>query len=80
MLVKHEDGFIGPLHGPRRISARVRKTALDAFAGVVDPYFPRALGPATGCWIAPGHRPHRIAHLIEIGGTPASGRQRIPPA
>jgi aspartokinase-like uncharacterized kinase len=64
LLVKHEDGFIGPLHGPERIPARARKTVLDAFARVVDPYFPRALDPATACWIASGRRPHRIARLI----------------
>jgi aspartokinase-like uncharacterized kinase len=69
VLVKHEDGFIGPLHGPERIPARGRAIAFDAFAGAVDPYFPRALDPATGCWIARGHLPHRIARLIETNRT-----------
>lgn len=67
MLVKHEDGFIGPDRGPRRIPPHVRQTALEAFADVVDPYFARALDPAIGCWIARGHLPHRIARLIETG-------------
>lgn len=65
MLVKHEDGFIAPDRGPERIPEHVRRTALEAFAGVVDPYFARALDPAIGCWIVRGHLPHRIARLIE---------------
>jgi hypothetical protein len=73
MLVKHEDGFIGPLHGPGRVSAHERETALDAAAGAVDPYFPCALGPATGCWITRVHRPHRIARFIETGRAPGIG-------
>jgi aspartokinase-like uncharacterized kinase len=68
LLVKHEDGFIGPLHGPERIPAHVREIVLDAFAGAVDPYFPRALDPGNGCWFARGHLPHRIARLIETNG------------
>jgi aspartokinase-like uncharacterized kinase len=64
LLVKHADGFIGPLVGPERVPAHVRRFALALLAEVVDPYFPRALGPATGCWIARGHLPHRIARLI----------------
>ena len=51
MLVKHTDGFIGPDRGPRSIPPHVRRIALDAFSGVVDPYFARALDPATGCWL-----------------------------
>ena len=47
----------------------VRQIALEAFAGAVDPYFPRALGPAIGCWIVRGHLPHRIARLIDTGRT-----------
>jgi aspartokinase-like uncharacterized kinase len=69
LLVKHADGYVGPLVGRERVPARRRRLALDAFAGVVDPYFPRALDPATGCWIASGRRPHRIARLIETGRT-----------
>ena len=69
MLVKHEDGFIGPDRGPRRMPARVRQIALEAFSGVVDPYFARALDPAIGCWIVRGHLPSRIARLIETGRT-----------
>ena len=69
MLVKHEDGFIGPDRGPRRMPPHVRQIALDAFRDAVDPYFPRALDPAIGCWIVRGHLPHRIAPLIETGRT-----------
>ena len=69
MLVKHEDGFIGPDRGPGGIPRHVREIVLDAFAGAVDPYFARALDPAIGCWIARGHLPHRIARLIETGRT-----------
>ena len=72
MLVKHEDGFIGPDRGPRRMPPHVRQIALEAFADVVDPYFARALDPAIGCWIARGHLPHRIARLIETGRSHAT--------
>jgi 5-(aminomethyl)-3-furanmethanol phosphate kinase len=68
LLVKHEDGFIGPGRGAGRVPARARRLALESFSGVVDAYFPRALDPAIGCWIARGHLPHRIARLIETGG------------
>ena len=70
MLVKHQDGFIGPDRGPRSMPPHVRRMALDVFAGVVDPYFRRALDPAIGCWFVRGHLPHRIARLIETGGAP----------
>ena len=52
------------------MAPHVRQIVLDAFAGAVDPYFPRALDPAIGCWFACGHLPHRIARLIETGRTP----------
>jgi 5-(aminomethyl)-3-furanmethanol phosphate kinase len=65
MLVKHEDGYIGPGRGPGMIPPRVRRIALDAFADVVDPHFARALDPAIACWIARGGLPHRITRLIE---------------
>ena len=67
MLVKHEDGFIGPDRGPGSMAPHVRQIVLDAFAGAVDPYFARALDPAIGCWFVRGHLPHRIARLIETG-------------
>jgi aspartokinase-like uncharacterized kinase len=73
LLVKHADGYIGPLIGPGRVPARRRRLAFDAFAGVVDPYFPRALDPATGRWIASDRRPRRIARLIGTGGTEIVG-------
>ena len=69
MLVKHEDGFIGPDRGPESMPPHVRQIVLDAFAGAVDPYFARALDPAIGCWFVRGHLPHRIARLIETSGT-----------
>jgi hypothetical protein len=65
MLVKHADGFIGPDRGPDRMPAHVRRIALDAFAGALDPYFPRALDPRVGCWLVRGHLPRRIERLIE---------------
>jgi aspartokinase-like uncharacterized kinase len=74
LLVKHEDGFIGPDRGELAVPPRVRQMALDAFAGAVDPHFPRTLDPAIGCWLARGHLPHRIVRLIETGG--ARGRKR----
>ena len=64
LLVKHTDGFIGPTRGPGGVPAHVRRSVLTAFAGVVDPYFAQALDSKTGCWIARGHLPHRIARLI----------------
>jgi hypothetical protein len=70
MLVKHEDGFIAPARGPDRIPPRARQLILGAFHGVVDPYFARALDPATRCWLARGHLPHRIARLIEAEPAP----------
>jgi 5-(aminomethyl)-3-furanmethanol phosphate kinase len=69
LLVKHEDGFIGPGRGPGKMPPRVRRIALEAFADVVDSYFARALDPAIGCWIARGHLPDRIARLIESART-----------
>jgi 5-(aminomethyl)-3-furanmethanol phosphate kinase len=69
LLVKHEDGFIGPDRGSGSMAPHVRQIVLDAVAGAVDAYFPRALDPAIGCWFARGHLPHRIARLIETGGT-----------
>ena len=68
MLVKHEDGFIGPVRGERSMPAHVRRIALEAFSGVVDPFFARTLDPTIGCWLARGHLPHRIEHLLETGG------------
>jgi aspartokinase-like uncharacterized kinase len=65
LLVKHTDGFIGPARGPRRVPARVRRTALQACSDAVDPYFARALDPAIACWIVHGDRPRRIARVIE---------------
>ncbi len=79
MLVKHEDGFIGPDRGPGSMAPHVRQIVLDAFAGAVDAYFPRALDPAIGCWFACGHLPHRIARLIETGRTAGSGRRHRSP-
>jgi 5-(aminomethyl)-3-furanmethanol phosphate kinase len=69
MLVKHEDGFIGPDRGPGSMPPRVRQIVLEAFSGAVDPYFARALDPAIGCWLVRGHLPHRIERLIKTGGT-----------
>jgi aspartokinase-like uncharacterized kinase len=69
MLVKHAGGLIGPDRGPGCVPRHVRATALDALGGLVDPYFARALDPAVGCWIVGGHLPHRVARLIETGGT-----------
>jgi aspartokinase-like uncharacterized kinase len=74
MLVKHEDGFIGPDRGPRSMPPHVRQSALEAFADVVDPYFARALDPAIGCWIVRGHLPHRILRLIETSGPTSAHR------
>ena len=68
MLVKHEDGFIGPDRGPGSMPPHLRQIVLDAFAGAVDPYFARALDPAIGCWFVRGHLPHRIERLIETNG------------
>jgi aspartokinase-like uncharacterized kinase len=70
MLVKHQDGFIAPARGPHRIPPRARQRVLGALHGVVDPYFPRALDPATRCWLARGHLPHRIARMIEAEPAP----------
>jgi aspartokinase-like uncharacterized kinase len=67
MLVKHVDGYVGPDRRPGSMLSRARRVALDALAGVVDPFFPRALDPAIGCWIVRGHPPSRIARLIETG-------------
>jgi hypothetical protein len=64
LLVKHADGYVGPLVGPARVPAPRRRLALETLARVVDPYFRRTLDPATACWIASGRRPHRIARLI----------------
>jgi aspartokinase-like uncharacterized kinase len=75
MLVKHEDGFIGPARGPGRIPRNVRKIELDAFASAVDPYFARALDPAVGCWLVRGHLPHRIERLI--GTRPARAPRSV---
>jgi 5-(aminomethyl)-3-furanmethanol phosphate kinase len=75
MLVKHEDGFIGPDRGPESMSPHVRQIVLDAFAEAVDRYFARALDPAIGCWFVRGHLPHRITRLIETGGTAGSSRR-----
>ena len=88
MLVKHEDGFIGPDRGPRKMPEHVRRITLEMFSGVVDPYFARALDPAIGCWLVRGHLPHRISRVIETGhnGTrawsrpQAAGAQRGPRA
>jgi 5-(aminomethyl)-3-furanmethanol phosphate kinase len=66
MLVKHSEGAVAP-----GLSSRGRRGAVAALGDAVDPYFARALGPTTGCWITPGQRPRRIARLIETGG--ASG-------
>jgi aspartokinase-like uncharacterized kinase len=88
MLVKHEDGFIGPGRGPGRIPPHARRTALDALAGVVDPYFGRALDPAIACWIVGGQLSRRISRLIETspvrpptssaGGGSGTARSRRP--
>jgi aspartokinase-like uncharacterized kinase len=82
MLVKHDDGFIGPGRGPGSVPRHAREVLLDALAEVVDPYFARALDPAIGCWLVRGHLPHRIARLIETLGTasarPRTGRNRRP--
>ena len=65
ILVKHQDGFVGPGRGPGKVPAHARRRALHALADVVDPYFRRALDPAIACWIACGQSPRRIARLIE---------------
>jgi hypothetical protein len=80
MLVKHEDGFIGPDRGPRKIPEHVRQIALDVLSGVVDPYFARALDPAIACWLVRGHLPHRIARVIEAGHDGAWAWSRPPAA
>jgi aspartokinase-like uncharacterized kinase len=76
LLVKHEDGFIAPLHGPGCLAPHERQLILGAFRGAVDPYFARALDPAIGCWLARGHLPHRIARLIEAEAAPPAERAR----
>ncbi len=68
MLVKHRDGFVAPARGPRRVPPRERRSSLAALAGAVDPYFARAVDPATGCWLVQGHRPGAIARLIDADG------------
>ena len=73
MLVKHEDGFVGPARGPGKVAAHVRRQALDMLGDVVDPYFARALDPAIACWIVHGQSPHRIARLIEVGRASGPG-------
>lgn len=83
MLVKHQDGFIGPTSGPGRIPSHARRTALAMFRGVVDPHFGRALDPATRCWLARGQLPRRIARLIETAPTSPYGAARkrsVPPS
>jgi hypothetical protein len=67
MLVKHADGFVGPDRGPQHMSPGARRIALRAVAGLVDPYFSRALDRRIGCWIVPGQPPYRVARLIETG-------------
>jgi len=69
MLVKDVDGFPAPDRGPGKERELVRRVALEAFSGVVDPYFARALDPATACWIVRGTRPERVARLLETGRT-----------
>jgi aspartokinase-like uncharacterized kinase len=69
MLVKDVDGFLGPGRGTGRPERLVRQVALGALSGVVDPYFARALHPATACWIVRGTRPDRIARLLATGQT-----------
>jgi aspartokinase-like uncharacterized kinase len=71
LLVKHAEAFIGPARGPRRMPVRRRRLA--ALSEVVDPYFARALHPATECWLLRGHLPHRIERLIETGGSRGAG-------
>ena len=80
MLVKHEDGFIGPDRGPDKMPEHVRRIVLDVLSGVVDPYFPRALDPAIACWLVRGHLPHRIARVIETGHDGARASSRPPAA
>lgn len=65
VLVKHVDGFLAPDRGPRSLPGPTRRLVFDAFAGVVDPYFARALGPETACWLVRGHLPHRVVRLLE---------------
>jgi aspartokinase-like uncharacterized kinase len=69
MLVKDVDGFLAPRRGPGRERELVRRVARDAFSGVVDPYFVRALDPDTACWVVRGTRPERIARLLATGRT-----------
>jgi aspartokinase-like uncharacterized kinase len=73
MLVKHEDGFIGPDRGEQATPPHVRELVLEAFAGAVDPYFAHALDSAIGCWFVRGHLPHRIERLIATKGMQLSG-------
>jgi aspartokinase-like uncharacterized kinase len=68
MLVKHTEGFLAP-----DLSPRARAAAIAVLGDAVDPHFARAIGPATGCWIVPGQRPRRLAHLIETGGASRLG-------
>jgi aspartokinase-like uncharacterized kinase len=65
VLVKHVDGFLAPARGPDSLPASVRAVVFQAFAGVVDPYLARALGPDTACWLVRGHLPHRLVRLLE---------------
>jgi aspartokinase-like uncharacterized kinase len=74
LLVKHRDGYIGPVRGPGRTPPRARRVALAALRGVVDPYFARALDPAIGCWLARGQSPSRIARLVEAEPTRTTDR------
>ena len=67
ILLKDVDGRFtrDPKRGGR---ARLqREVARDHLPGVVDEYFPRALGRTTRCWIVNGRHPERVAELMRTG-------------
>jgi len=69
MLVKDVDGFLAPRNSTGGRKRLVRRVALGELSGVVDPYFARALDPATACWVVRGTRPGRLATLLATGRT-----------
>ena len=69
MLVKDVDGFLASRNATGDRKRLVRRVALGELSGVVDPYFARALDPATACWVVRGTRPGRVATLLATGRT-----------
>jgi aspartokinase-like uncharacterized kinase len=64
-LLKSVDGALGP--GGDLLAEIGPEEA--AAAGIVDPYFARALAPDIECWILSGRCPERIAELMKDGRT-----------